>query len=50
MLVIDTGGDSEFDIFIGEMREERIQDQIGQSKKTRDCRDPGRSAKISSPS
>jgi uncharacterized protein YcgI (DUF1989 family) len=34
MLVIDTGGDSEFDInaFIGEMREERIQDQIGQSK------------------
>jgi hypothetical protein len=34
MLVIDMGGDSEFDInaFIGEMREERIQDQIGQSK------------------
>jgi hypothetical protein len=32
VLVIDTGGDSEFDInaFIGEMREERIQDQIGQ--------------------
>jgi hypothetical protein len=33
VLVIDTGGDSEFDInvFIGEMREERIQDQIGQA-------------------
>ncbi len=32
VLVIDTGGDCEFDInaFIGEMREERIQDQIGQ--------------------
>jgi hypothetical protein len=31
MLVIDTGGDSKFDInaFIGEMREEQIQDQIG---------------------
>jgi tRNA U34 2-thiouridine synthase MnmA/TrmU len=33
MLVIDTGEDSDFDInaFIGEMREERIQDQIGQA-------------------
>jgi hypothetical protein len=33
VLVIDTGGDSEFDInvFIGKMREERIQDQIGQA-------------------
>jgi tRNA U34 2-thiouridine synthase MnmA/TrmU len=33
VLVIDTGRDSEFDInaFIGEMREERIQDQIGQA-------------------
>lgn len=33
VLVIDTGGASEFDInaFIGEMREERIQDQIGQA-------------------
>jgi hypothetical protein len=32
VLVIDTGEDSEFDInaLIGEMREERIQDQIGQ--------------------
>jgi hypothetical protein len=30
VVVIDTGEDSEFDInaFIGEMREERIQDQI----------------------
>jgi hypothetical protein len=33
VLVIDTGAVSEFDInaFIGEMREERIQDQIGQA-------------------
>jgi hypothetical protein len=33
VVVIDTEEDSEFDInvFIGEMREERIQDQIGQA-------------------